>query len=214
MPSTPSSDVLFDRDEDGRVIARIRQADHQADEVLRWVGFHPTNTTGTYALPGDMGRAEARECIMRASHILWAIGRETLTDATLDDITNPDQDLTHATHAVNDVADQLQRMWHPGEVAWHLHCLAGTENSLLAAVHTLVEQTQRWCQDSNSHLSEELGDAITILDQARHLIAGVSAQLHHAADPPSAHEGLTTPMSHTPPPPTPHSSTNPRRPAP
>ncbi|TDC60415.1 hypothetical protein, partial [Streptomyces hainanensis] len=160
------------------ITARDTTNDDFVPKVLAWVGFRPTDEANTYALPHSVPLDEARQRIFRALQILEGRDITTVTQVELLPWPPPVIDLPTAINAVGDLTRQLPNIWHPDELAWHLHQLVATDGeSLLTAIRTCLQTTREWTARSGGHDMTPLLDALT---QADHTLQTVQQRLEEA----------------------------------
>jgi hypothetical protein len=105
-----------------------------------------------------------------------------------------DAALKTAGEIVTALTGRLEEIWHPAEVAWHLHVLAADEDSLLARLQRHLLQTAHWCQEEGTpaglRSAAELAAAARQLASVRRVITGQTEPLtnltHQPVTPPAA----------------------------
>ncbi|QPP05177.1 hypothetical protein G4Z16_00860 [Streptomyces bathyalis] len=114
--------------------------------------------------------------------------------------------LKTAAEIVTLLTGQLEEIWHPGEVAWHLHALAADEDSLYARLEQHLLQTAHWCQAEGTptgrRSAAELAAAAGQLASVREAVTGQTGLLSNLAHQPAAPRATptTTAADHPPPP--------------
>ncbi|OEV29353.1 hypothetical protein AN219_17000 [Streptomyces nanshensis] len=111
-----------------------------------------------------------------------------------------------AGEIITALTGRLEEIWHPGEVAWHLHALAADEDNLYARLEYHLAETARWCANEGTadgrRIAAELTAAAQQLASVRGAITRQTGPLTHLAHQPATTRAAPTTAAakHRPPP--------------